>query len=77
MANIQISEELFMNLIKYHLVGLDELSEAIKHELQIKLDKVIERKIYTTYKTAPTEEEREEARIEYLNLKGIHKDFRF
>ena len=32
---------------------------------------------YTKYKTAPTAEEREKARQEYLDAKGIHPSFRW
>lgn len=35
------------------------------------------RELYTKYKTAPTKEEQEKARIKYLDRKGYHKDFRW
>ena len=54
MANVQITEELFFKLVKYHLFGFDEFQESIKKDLQTKLDKMVERQIYTNYKTAAT-----------------------
>ena len=77
MKQIQISEELFVQLVKYHLCDMDSDAEAIKTELQIKFDRVIDRMTYTIYKTAPTEEEREDARQKYLDRKGYHEDFRW
>ena len=35
------------------------------------------RGLYTKYKTAETEEEREQARNEYLELIGLNDDFRW
>ena len=43
MANIQISEKLFIQLVKYHLLDNKELSEEIKIELDDKLTKLINR----------------------------------
>jgi hypothetical protein len=51
--------------------------EKIVEELQQKLDSVINRNLYTKYKTAITEEEKEKARQEYLDRKGIHSNFRW
>ena len=38
---------------------------------------LVERESYTKSKTAPTEEEREKARQEYLDRRGILADFRW
>ena len=51
--------------------------EKIVEELQQKLDSVINRNLYTKYKTAITEEEKEKARQEYLDRKGIHSNFQW
>ena len=72
MKNIQISEELFFALLKYHLVETE-----IKKGLEDKLEAMVRRDLYTKYKTAPTEEEREKARQEYLEKVGMHRDFRW
>ncbi len=77
MKQIHISEELFVQLVKYHLCDVESDAEAIKKALQTKFDRVIDRMTYTTYKTAPTEEEREGARQKYLDRKGYHEDFRW
>ena len=75
MKNIQISEELFFALLKYHLVEIDDVLPEIKMGLEDKLEAMIRRDSYTKYKTAPTEEEREKARQEYLDKVGMHRDF--
>lgn len=55
----------------------EELHEAIKGDLEAKLDSLVRHELYSTYKTAPTEEEREAARQKYLENVGIHSDFRW
>ena len=85
MANIQISEKLFFQLFRYHCLSHEVFSEddltaletSIAKEIEIKLDKMATRNLYTKSKTAPTPEEREQARQEYLNARGIHNDFRW
>lgn len=62
MKNIQISEKLFFALLKYHLVEIDDVLPEIKKGLENKLEAMVRRDLYTKYKTAPTEEEREKAR---------------
>lgn len=42
-----------------------------------KLNHMIEHDLYTKFKTAPTNEQKEEARQEYLERKGISSDFRW
>lgn len=77
MANVQIPEELFMNLVKYHLCGINELDQQIKKGLQEKLDNMARHDLYSKYKTAATAEEKEKARREYLEKKGIPDKFRW
>ena len=77
LKQVQISEELFFTLIKYHLLEMEEVSPQIKKGLEAKLEAMVKRELYTKYKTAPTEEEREKARQEYLNKVGMHSDFRW
>ena len=67
----------FLSLVKYHLLETTEEEEKIKKELAEKLDAMAKRKIYSQYKTAPTEEEREKARQEYLDKVGISPSFRW
>ena len=85
MKNIQIKKELFIKLIQYFYseeIGYDneelfDLEREIKSELQKKLDKVSMRSYYTAYKTAPTEQEREEARKKYLDERGVPESYRW
>ena len=77
LKNVQISEELFIELLKYHLVEIDDVLPEIKKGLEDKLEAMVRRDLYTKYKTAPTEEEREKARQEYLDKVGMHRDFRW
>ncbi len=77
MKNVQISEELFFALLKYHFVEMDDVLPEIKKGLEEKLDSMVMRELYTKYKTAPTEEEREKARKEYLDKRGVPGSFRW
>lgn len=77
MKNVQITQDLFLVLVKYHLLEAAEEEEKIKKELMEKLDAMAKRQIYSQYKTAPTEEEREKARREYLDKVGISPSFRW
>ena len=77
MKNVQISQELFLDLVRFHLLEMEELSLEIQKGLEAKLEAMVKRELYTKYKTAPTEEEREQARKEYLDKVGIHRDFRW
>ena len=42
-----------------------------------KLDRMVMRDLYGKFKTAPTEEERERARKEYLDRRGVPESFRW
>lgn len=77
--SIQIPQELFLQLCKFHLADLKDLetSEAIYKGLSDKIDQMARRELYSTYKTAESAEEREKARQAYLDQIGIHKDFRW
>lgn len=77
MKNIQISQELFFNMIRFFLIEQDEVYADIKKGLEQKLDALVMRELYTKYKTAPTEEEREKARLEYLDKRGVPESFRW
>ena len=77
MKQVQISKDLFLSLVKYHILEYYNDEEKIVKELKEKYNKIVNRSLYTKYKTAPTEEKKEKARQEYLNRKGIHSDFRW
>lgn len=77
MKNVQISQELFMQLLWFHLMEDVGYESEIKQELEKKLDKMVMRDLYGKFKTAPTEEERERARKEYLDRRGVPESFRW
>lgn len=77
MKQIQIPEELFIALMKYHFLDMQEVEPMIKKGLEDKLDSISMRLLYSKYKTAPTEEEKQKARREYLNKRGVPEGFRW
>ena len=77
MKNVQITEQLFVALVKYHLLEMDDVYSEIKNGLEEKVDALVMRELYTKYKTAPTDEEREKARREYLDKRGVPDSFRW
>ena len=77
MKNVQIPQELFMKLLRYHLLDDDNCAVDVKKGLEQKMNAMVERELYTKSKTAPSEEEREKARQEYLDRRGIQADFRW
>ena len=74
---IQIPEDLFYDLILYHLHGMSEYGERVQKGLEEKYEAWYRRRLYTQSKTAETEEEREQARQQYLDEKGILPDWRW
>ena len=74
---IQIPYELFVDLVLYHLNGEDDFDEEIRQGLEQKLDAMLNRQLYSQYKTAPTEEQREQARQEYLDRRGVPQSYRW
>ena len=72
--NVQIPYEL---LLQYFLMENYEGEEIIRKGLEKKLNAMVDRELYSKYKTAPTEEEREKSRQEYLERKGIPENFRW
>ena len=77
MKNVQISYDLFVALLQYHLVMDDDYAKDIQGGLEEKLDAMVRHGLYAKYKTAPTEEEREQARREYLDRRGVPESFRW
>lgn len=72
MGNIQISEKLFIQLVKYHLLEIDdrELSEEINMELNDKLTKLIHRDLYSKYLQAEQQQDKKEALENYIKNKN-------
>lgn len=75
--NVQIPYELFLQLLQYFLMDNYDGEEKIWLGLEKKLDAMVNREMYSKFKTAPTEEEREKFRQEYLDRKGIQESFRW
>lgn len=79
MANIQIPEELFVKLYKFHS-GLDQSeanAAAIRAGLEAKLDAAMRRSYYgDMHNKALSPEDRERARQAYLDAVGVPESFR-
>lgn len=77
--SIQIPEKLFLEIAQYFLLEKHEtnLEKSIVKGLSDKVEAVIRHDLYTKYKTAPTPEQQEQARREYLDKVGIPQSFRW
>ena len=75
--NVQIPYDLFIDLIRFHLIGMEEYGSKIRTGLERKLKAMSDRQLYTEYKTAELENDREEARQKYLDSRGVPADFRW
>ena len=51
---VQIPKDLLLALFQYHLAGNEEYLPEIEKALMEKLDSMVKRQLYTTFKTAPT-----------------------
>ena len=77
--NVQISQETFLKLVQYFYVENhnEDIYKSIQSDIEHKIDSVVKRELYTQYKTSNTEQERETARQKYLEMIGMHKDWRW
>lgn len=77
MKNIQIPEDLFYDVVRYVIAVEDgsgaseDISKRVLDGLSDKLQKIADRELFTAFKTAPTEEEKNRARQAYLVSRGI------
>ena len=53
MKSVQISYNLFVALVEYHLAYDDDYAEEIHQGLEQKLDALVRHELYAKYKTAP------------------------
>ena len=60
-----------------YLVEDDTCLDEIRQGLEKKLDSLVQHELYGKFKTAPTQEEREKARQEYLDRRGVLDSFRW
>lgn len=77
--SIQIDTELFLDIYDYFCNenapdGYE--ADEIRKQLHAKVDKLIDREIFTRYKRASTPQDRELYRQRYLDRRGIPKDYR-
>ena len=77
MKNVQIPYELFFQLMKYHLMEDESCEADIRRGVEKKLDALVMHELYTKSKMEVTEEEREKARKEYLDRRGVLDSFRW
>lgn len=78
---IQIDEELFWQIVAFvdpadECHGAEWLESEIRKQLDDKIDKMINRVLFTKYKRSPTGPEREAARRAYLDRRGVYSDWR-
>lgn len=77
--NIQISTDLFLELCEYFsredTYG-DYNADCIRKQLNDKLDKMIDRAVYSKYKRATDPAEREAYRRQYLDRRMVPDGFR-
>ena len=75
---VQIPLELFFDLINIHLIGCtdENVKKRIVEGLENKLDAMALHELYSTYKTAKTDEEKEKARQAYLEKIGMKDSFK-
>ena len=77
---VQISEELFMDLCRVILGGVDdpETVSRTSRGLNDKLDRIVARGLYSTmHDPLKSPQEREKARQDYLDSRGIPNSFRW
>ena len=70
MKSIQIKPSLFFKLHDYFVYDNIDYHDDIRNELMEKMEKMQLRRLYTASCKAPSEEEREVAKSEYLHMVG-------
>lgn len=70
MKSVNISVVLFFYIYDYFVYGDVSRHDEITSRLKEKMEKMQLRRLFTNSKEAPTEEEREAARAEYLEMVG-------
>lgn len=75
--NVQIDEQLFFDTYAYLCEHQDDvIARDLTDKYTEKLDRIIDREIFSLYKRASTQAEREAYRQRYLDRKGISNSFR-
>ena len=73
MKNVQISQELFVALLHYHLSGENEYEEIIEQGLEQKLDAMLRHELYAQYKPAISAEAEEVRKAGGLFIIGTER----
>ena len=73
----QENYDILLTDVKMPFMDGIELIDNVVNEKKKKLDAMVNREVYSKSKTAPTEEEREKFRQEYLDRKGMQESFRW
>ncbi len=73
MKHVQITDQLFLWLIQYHLLHKTDAAQEIEQALSAKLNAVVARTHYMEAKHATNQDERDKAWEQYLHLRGINK----
>ena len=73
MKNVQISQELFVALLHYHLSGENEYEEVIEQGLEQKLDAMLRHELYAQYKPAISAEAEEVRKAGGLFIIGTER----
>ena len=51
MKNVQVPQQLFMKLLRYHLLDDDSCADDVKKGLEQKMNTMVERELYTKYRS--------------------------
>lgn len=65
--NIQIPESLFVELCKYFLFDVEMDTANIEKQLSDKINSIVRRELFTKYRIAQTQEEKEQAWKNYID----------
>lgn len=79
MKNVQIPQETFLKLVQFFYIENhdEDIYKSIQSDIEHKIDSLAKHELYTQYKTADTEQEREQARKKYLDMVGMKDSFRW
>lgn len=76
--SVSIPENLWLEIVYYMMIdGNSARVPKIRQGITAKLERMIEHDLYTEYKTATSDQQKEQARKKYLESKGIPADFRW
>ena len=73
--NVQIPYELFLQLLQYFLMDNYDGEEKIRLGLEQKLDAMVNREMYSKFKTAPTEKKEKSSGRNTLTEKEYKRAF--